>query len=153
SRHHAATAVAFALTAATFAAVDTAAETLKPAGAKAATPYQAYLAADCPAGSNFCRFFSEEVPALEQLTVRRVACQGWTTGTTLPSFVVIAELRTGDGTFVERIDFLKTTYAPANGGTVWAIGESTRMIIPAGHKLRVSLNAGPTEVGSYGCTI
>src|SRR5215471_887422 len=122
SRHRTATAIVIALTAATmFAAVDTAAETFKSGGAKATTPYQAYLAADCPAGSNFCRFFSEEVPALAQLTVRRVACQGWTTGATLPSFVVIAELRTGDGTFVDRIDFLRTTYAPANGGTVWAI--------------------------------
>jgi hypothetical protein len=71
----------------------------------------------------------------------------------LPSFVVIAELRTADDTFVKRIDFLETSYAPANGGSVWAISESTLMFIPAGHKLRISLNSGTVGVGSYGCTI
>ena len=90
------------------------------------TPYQAYLAADCLDGSNFCRFVSEEVPAAALLEIQRVACQGWHTSTMLPSFVVIAELRTADDTFVKRIDF---------------------------HKLRISLNSGTTGVGSYGCTI
>jgi len=117
------------------------------------TPYQAYLAADCPSGSNFCRFVSEEVPALNRLEIHRVACQGWHISTSLPSFVVIAELRTGADAFLERIDFLNTTYAPANGGSVWAISEPTLMFIPAGHKLRISLNSGTTGVGSYGCTI
>jgi len=123
------------------------------AQASSPTPYQAYLAADCPAGSNFCRFVSGEVPALKRLEIDRVACQGWHVSTTLPSFVVIAELRTSDNTFVQRIDFLKTTYAPANGGSVWAIGEQTLMFVPAGHKLQISLNSGTTGVGSYGCTI
>ena len=68
-------------------------------------------------------------------------------------FVVMAELRTGADPFVRRIDFLKTTYAPANGGSVWAISEQTLMFIPAAHKLRISLNSGSTGVGSYGCTI
>ena len=27
------------------------------------------------------------------------------------------------------------------------------MLIPGGHRLRVSLNSGTTGVGSYGCTI
>lgn len=116
-------------------------------------PYQAYLAADCLDGSNFCRFVSEEVPAPSLLEIQRVACQGWHTSTMLPSFVVIAELRTGDDTFVKRIDFLETSYAPANGGSVWTISEPTLMFIPAGHKLRISLNSGTTGVGSYGCTI
>src|SRR5262252_5035561 len=117
------------------------------------TPYQAYLDADCPSGSNFCRFVSDEVPALSRLEILRVACQGWHISTSLPSFVVIAELRTGADVFLERIDFLKTTYEPANGGSVWAISEPTLMFIPAGHKLRISLNSGTTGVGSYGCTI
>ena len=67
--------------------------------------------------------------------------------------MVIAELRTGADAFVSRIDFLKTTYAPANGGSVWAISEQTLMFIPAGQKLRISLNSGTTGVGSYGCTV
>jgi hypothetical protein len=36
---------------------------------------------------------------------------------------------------------------------VWAISEQTAMVIPAGHRLQVSLNSGTTGVGSYGCTI
>jgi hypothetical protein len=121
--------------------------------ATSAVPYQAYLAADCPTGSNFCKFVSEEVPALKRLDIQRVACQGWHVSAMLPSFVVIADLRTSDNTFVRRIDFLKTTYAPANGGSVWAISEPTLMFIPAGHKLQINLNSGTTGVGSYGCTI
>ena len=50
------------------------------------------------------------------------------------------------------IDFLETSYAPANGGSVWTISEPTLMFIPAGHKLRIS-HSGTTGVGSYGCTI
>ena len=69
------------------------------------------------------------------------------------SFVVIAELRTIANAFVGRIDFLKTGYAPANGGSVWAISEQTLMFIPGGHRLQVTLNSGTTGVGSYGCTI
>lgn len=133
---------------------------LAPAGASAQskstasrTPYQAYLAADCLEGSNFCKFASEPVPARGLLEIQRVACQGWHGSTSLPSFVVIAELRTGADAFVSRIDFLKTTYAPANGGSVWAISEQTLMFIPAGQKLRISLNSGTTGVGSYGCTV
>jgi hypothetical protein len=117
------------------------------------TPYQAYLTADCLEGSNFCKFVSEEVPARGMLEIQRVACQGWHTSTALPSFVVIAGLRTSADAFVGRIDFLKTTYAPANGGSVWAISEQTLMFIPAAHKLRIDLNSGTTGVGSYGCTI
>jgi hypothetical protein len=82
-----------------------------------------------------------------------VACQGWHISSVLPSFVVIAELRTSADVFVQRIDFLKTSYAPANGGSVWAISEQALMIIPAGHKLRIFLNSGSTDVGSYGCTL
>ena len=123
----------------------------KPAASR--TPYQAYLAADCLDGSNFCRFVSEEVPARGLLEIQRVACQGWHVSTALPSFVVMAELRTSADTFVSRIDFLQTTYAPANGGSVWAISEQTLMFIPAAHKMRISLNSGTTGVGSYGCTI
>jgi hypothetical protein len=117
------------------------------------TPYQAYLAANCPTGSNFCRFVSEDVPALKRLDIQRVACQGWHISSSLPSFVVIAELRTSDNTFIQRIDFLSTSYAPANGGSVWAISEQSLMFIPAGHRLQISLNSGTTGVGSYGCTI
>ena len=117
------------------------------------TPYQAYLAADCLEGSNFCKFVSEEVPARGVLEIQRVACQGWHTSTALPSFVVIVELRTEADAFVGRIDFLKTTYAPANGGSVWAISEQTLMFIPAAHKMRITLNSGTTGVGSYGCTL
>jgi hypothetical protein len=131
-----------------FAAGDASAETKREPA-----PYQAYLAADCLEGSNFCRFTSEEVPAGGLLEIQRVACQGWHLSTSLPSFVVIAELRTGADAFVRRIDFLNTTYAPANGGSVWAISEHTVMFIPAAHKMRISLNSGTTGVGSYGCTI
>jgi len=140
------------LAAATFAPAEARAQ---KADAKASTrtPHQAYLADGCVPGSNFCKFISEEVPALTQLEIHRVACQGWHASTMLPSFVVIAELRTSDDTFVKRIDFLETTYAPANGGSVWTISEATLMFIPAGHKLRITLNSGTTGVGSYGCTI
>jgi hypothetical protein len=123
------------------------------AKAKASTPYQAYLAADCITGSNFCKFISEDVPAQSRLEIHRVACQGWHLSAMLPSFVVIVELRTSDNTFVGRIDFLETNYAPANGGSVWSISEPTLMFIPAGHKVQISLNSGSTGVGSYGCTI
>ena len=67
--------------------------------------------------------------------------------------MVIAELRTGDDTFVKRIDVLETSYAPANECSVWTISEPTLMFIPAGLKLRISLNSRTTGVGSYGCTI
>lgn len=117
------------------------------------TPYQVYLAANCPAGSNFCRFTDSTVPARQVLEVQRVACQGWHTSPSLPSFVVIAELRTSTDQFVQRIDFLNTTYAPANGGSVWTISEQTLMFIPEDHKLHISLNSGTTGVGSYGCTV
>ena len=158
SRHRIATAVILGALAVTtpFAPGEVLAQTpQKQAAAKknSRTPYQAYLAADCLTGSNFCKFVSEEVPALMRLEIRRVACQGWHTSPMLPSFVVMAELRTSDDAFVERIDFLKATYAPANGGSVWAISEPALMFIPAGHKLRVTLNSGATGVGSYGCTI
>jgi hypothetical protein len=139
-----------ALMALLFVTVDASAQT-RPSASR--TPYQAYLAADCLEGSNFCRFASEEVPARGLLEIQRVACQGWHVSTALPSFVVMAELRTAADAFVRRIDFLKTTYEPANGGSVWAISEQTLMFIPAGHKLRISLNSGTTGVGSYGCTI
>jgi hypothetical protein len=116
-------------------------------------PYQAYLAADCPASSNFCKFASTDVPDGQLLEIHRVACQGWHVSASLPSFVVIAEKRTSADQFVERIDFLETTYSPANGGSVWAISEQTLMFMPAAHRLRISLNSGTTGVGSYGCTI
>jgi hypothetical protein len=117
------------------------------------TPYQAYLAADCPEGSNFCKFVSEPVPDRGRLEIQRVACQGWHINTTPPSFVVIAELRTSADAYAGRIDFLDTRYSPANGGSVWAISEQTLMFIPAGDRLRISLNSGTVGVGSYGCTI
>jgi hypothetical protein len=139
-----------ALAAMLVATVDASAQS-KPAGSR--TPYQAYLAADCLEGSNFCKFVSEPVPAGGLLEIQRVACQGWHTSTTLPTFVVMAELRTGADAFVKRIDFLKTTYTSASWGSVWAISEQTLMFIPAAHKMRISLNSGSTEVGSYGCTI
>jgi hypothetical protein len=135
-----------------FATGDASAQ-IKREPATSRTPYQAYLAADCLEGSNFCRFVSDEVPAGGLLEIQRVACQGWHVSTSLPSFVVMAELRTGADAFVRRIDFLTTTYAPANGGSVWAISEQTLMFIPAAHKMRISLNSGTTGVGSYGCTI
>src|SRR5262249_27545484 len=117
------------------------------------TPYQAYLDAVCPDGSNFCKFVSEVVADGSRLDIRRVACQGWHIGATPPSFIVIGELRTSANAFVDRIDFLEAKSAPANGGSVWAISDRTQMFIPAGHKLQISLNSGSTTVGSYGCTI
>jgi len=117
------------------------------------TPYQAYLDANCPDGSNFCKFVSEVVPDGSSLEIRRVACQGWHINATAPSFIVIGELRTSANAFVNRIDFIETKYSPANGGSVWSISERTLMFIPAGYKLQISLNSGTTEVGSYGCTI
>lgn len=126
----------------------------KAAGnAPSRTPYQAFLPADCPAGSNFCKFASDAVPATGLLEIQRVACQGWHVSEVPPSFVVIAELRTSADAYVGRIDFLKASYTPANGGSVWAISEQTLMFIPAGQRLRVNLNSGTTGVGSYGCTI
>jgi hypothetical protein len=116
-------------------------------------PYQVYLAANCLAGSNFCKFTDTAVPAGHVLQIDRVACQGWHTSTSLPSFVVIAELRTAADQFVQRIDFLPTTYAPANGGSVWSISERTQMFVPAAHRLQINLNSGTTGVGSYGCTL
>jgi hypothetical protein len=152
SRHRIATAIILGALAATtpFATGEALAQTAK---ATSPTPYQDYLAADCPAGSNFCTFVSDEVPALRRLEIHRIACQGWHVSTMLPSFVVIADLRTRDDTFVARIDFLKASYTPANGGSVWAISEQSLMFIPPGHKLQVNLNSGTTGVGSYGCTI
>jgi hypothetical protein len=150
-RRIAVTVIFSALVAMLVASGDVSAQTRREPASR--TPYQAYLAADCLEGSNFCRFASEEVPADGLLEIQRVACQGWHVSTTLPQFVVMAELRTGADAFVRRIDFLKTTYAPANGGSVWAISEQTLMFIPAAHKLRISLNSGSTGVGSYGCTI
>jgi hypothetical protein len=133
-----------------FAASDAMAQT----SAKATrVPYQAYLAADCLTGSNFCRFNGEDVPANRRLEIHRVACQGWHINTAPPSFVVMAELRTSEDMFLSRIDFLDTSFTPVSWGGVWAISEQTLMFIPAGHRLRVSLNSGSTGVGSYGCTI
>jgi hypothetical protein len=117
------------------------------------TPYQAYLAAGCIDGSNFCRFEGENVLARGLLEIQRVACQGWHTNALPPSFVVMAELRTSADVFVARIDFLKLTPTPVSWGTVWAISEQTLMFIPAGHRLEITLNSGSTGVGSYGCTI
>jgi hypothetical protein len=117
------------------------------------TPYQAYLAADCPDGSNFCRFVSEPVPDGSSLEIKRVACQGWHINTAPPSFVVMGELRTSANDFVSRIDFLEARTALANGSSIWTISENTLMFIPGGHRLRIMLNSGPTGVGSYGCTI
>ena len=64
-----------------------------------------------------------------------------------------SNLITGAGAFAQRIDFLEASYAPANGGSVWAISEQTLMFIPAGFKLRIDVNSGNTEAGSYGCTL
>jgi hypothetical protein len=136
-----------------FATGDASAQTRREPAPTSRTPYQAYLAADCLEGSNFCKFATEEVPAGGLLEIQRVACQGWHTSTALPTFVVMAELRTGADAFVRRIDFLKTTYTSASWGSVWAISEPTLMFIPAAHKMRISLNSGSTGVGSYGCTI
>ena len=117
------------------------------------TPYQAYLAANCIEGSNFCKFVSEIVPDSTRLEIQRVACQGWHVNAMPPTFVVMGELRTGADAFAGRIDFLETRYTAANWGSVWTISEQTLMFIPAGHRLRITLNSGTTGVGSYGCTI
>jgi hypothetical protein len=117
------------------------------------TPYQAYLFPNCLDGSNFCNFTSETVPDGARLDVQRVACQGWVISTLPPSFTAIAELRTGVNEYVDRIDFLEVKSTPANGGSAWAISERTLMFIPAGDRLRINVNSGPTGVGSYGCTI
>lgn len=127
--------------------------TPKPAMVMVRAPYQVYLAANCLTGSNFCKFTDTTVRAGHVLQIDRVACQGWHTSTSLPSFVVIAELRTAADQFVQRIDFLTTTYAPANGGSVWSISERTQMFIPEAHRLQISLNSGTVGVGSYGCTL
>jgi hypothetical protein len=117
------------------------------------TPYQVYLAADCLAGSNFCKFASADVPAGQLLEIQRVACQGWHASTTPPNFVVMAELRTSADQFLQRIDFLKTTHTTVGTNTVWYISEQTQMFIPEAHRLRISLNSASTGVGSYGCTL
>src|SRR5438105_11817494 len=157
-----------ALTAASLASLDASAQALRkfppPARQTARAevapaetsrvPYQAYLAADCLSGGNFCKFISEVVPSRQRLEIHRLACQGWTnSNTTPPWFVAIANLTTDPGAFVQRIDFLETRYTPANGGSVWAISEQVLMFIPAAHKLRMDVNSGPTEIGSYGCTL
>jgi hypothetical protein len=145
----------FLTTATPFAAAGQSDETARAANAAKSSraPYQAYLAADCLTGSNFCKFVSEAVPERTQLEVQRVACQGWHVNAVPPSFVVMGELRTSADAFVGRIDFFEARPAAANWGTVWAISEQTLMFIPTGHKLRITLNSGSTGVGSYGCTI
>jgi hypothetical protein len=117
------------------------------------TPYLVYLAADCLTGSNFCRFATADVPAGQLLTIQRVACQGWHASTTPPNFVTMAELRNSADQFLQRIDFLKTTYTTVNTNSVWYISEQTLMFIPEAHRLRISLNSASTGVGSYGCTV
>ena len=126
---------------------------LAAAATTSRAPYQAYLAADCLNGSNFCKFMSETVPTGKRLEIQRVACQGWHASTSIPSFVTIAYLATDAGMHIRRIDFLETEYAPANGGSVWRISEEVLTFIPAGQKLRIDLNSGTTGVGSYGCTL
>jgi hypothetical protein len=123
------------------------------ATATSRTPYQVYLAADCLAGSNFCKFVSADVPAGQLLEIERVACQGWHSSTTPPNFVVMAELRNSADQFLQRIDFLETTYVTVGTNTVWYISEQTRMFIPETHRLRIMLNSASTGVGSYGCTL
>jgi hypothetical protein len=117
------------------------------------TPYQAYLAADCIDGSNFCKFASDVVLGRRRLEIHRVACQGWHASDTPPNFVVFGELRTDADVFVGRIEFLETTYTRVNTNTVWQISEQVLMFIPARHRLRISLNSASTGVGSYGCAI
>jgi hypothetical protein len=123
------------------------------AAVKSRAPYQAYLSADCLQSSNFCKFFSETIPVGKRLEIHRVACQGWHSSSSLPSFVTIAYLATDAGMHIQRIDFLEASYAPANGGSVWSISEKVLTFIPAGQKLRIDLNSGATGVGSYGCTL
>ena len=123
------------------------------ANATSRIAYQAYLPAQCLTGGNFCKFLSDAVPEGQLLEVKRVACQGWVVSTTAPSFVAIAELRTSADMYIGRIDFLKTTYDPANGGFVWTISERTLMFVPAGQRLRITVNSGFTTLDSYGCTI
>lgn len=143
------------LTAGLFVTSDASAQSSqRDAGAAASrVPYQAYLTAQCLSGGNFCKFSSDTVPSGQLLEVQRVACQGWVVSTEPPSFVGIAELRTGADVYIGRIDFLRTTYGPANGGFVWAISEQTLMFVPAGQRLRITLNSGFTTLDSYGCTI
>lgn len=117
------------------------------------TPYQAYLAADCLTGSNFCKFASDAVSGRRRLEIHRVSCQGWHASDTPPNFVVFAELRTDTDVFISRIDFLETTYTRVNTNTVWQISEQVLMFIPSRHRLRISLNSASTGVGSYGCAI
>jgi hypothetical protein len=119
------------------------------------TPYQAYLAADCIVGSNFCKFVSEVVPTRRRLEIHRVACQGWHSSSTPPNFVVMGELHTGPGpiTFVRRIEFLETTYTRVDTNTVWSISENVLTFIPADHHFLIRLNSASTGVGSYGCAI
>jgi hypothetical protein len=124
-----------------------------PATEVSRTPYQAYLAADCLAGSNFCKFASDVVLGRRRLEIHRVSCQGWHASDTPPNFVVIAELRTDADVFIGRIDFLETTYTRVGTNTVWQISEPVLMFIPARHRLRIMLNSASTGVGSYGCTI
>jgi hypothetical protein len=118
-------------------------------------PYQAYLAADCITGSNFCKFIAEPVPARRRLEIRRVACQGWHASEMPPNFVVFSELHAGPGpiTFVGRIDMLETSYTRVGTNTVWYISEEALTFIPAGHHMQIRLNSASTGVGSYGCTI
>jgi hypothetical protein len=123
------------------------------ASAQSRTPYQAYLAADCIDGSNFCKFASEATPTNRRLEIGRVACQGWHSSDTPPNFVTIAELQTAAGAFLGRIDFLETSYTRVNANSVWSISEAVQMFIPAGHRLMIRLNSASTGVGSYGCTI
>jgi hypothetical protein len=119
----------------------------------ARVPYQAYLAADCIPGSNFCKFAGESVTGRRRLEIERVACQGWHSSETPPNYVVIAELRTAANSFVRRIDFLETSNNRVGTNSVWAISESVLIFIPSAHKLHISLNSASTGVGSYGCTL
>jgi hypothetical protein len=123
------------------------------AGEASRTTYQAYLAADCLTGSNFCKFIAEPIPSRRRLEIQRVACQGWHASDTPPNFVTMAELHTAAGAFVRRIDFLETTYVRVSTNSVWYISEQTLIYIPAGHRLEIRLNSASTGVGSYGCTI
>jgi hypothetical protein len=116
-------------------------------------PYQAYLAADCITGSNFCKFTSTAVPRHRRLELHRVACQGWHASDTPPNFVTIAELQTAAGAYVRRIDFLDAPYTRVGTNTVWTINQSVLIFIPSAHRLRISLNSASTGVGSYGCTL